>query len=147
VKTPGGTAAPSADYTPTNPGAANGKLAFNPSFAITDSLYEISYRIYSFTTGCEAPPVKRYVFVAPRPVAGFTPSIACGGDKTQFTNNTTITSGYATYEWDFGDGSPVTDYINPDHLYAATGTYSVKLTAKSNYGYTNTFTMNVGGVQ
>jgi hypothetical protein len=37
----------------------------------------------------------------------------------------------ATYEWDFGDGSPLSNAVNPSHTYAAIGNYTVKLTARS----------------
>ena len=57
----------------------------------------------------------------------------CIGTTTTFTStgdNTVI-----SYAWDFGDGSPVEIYPTPGtvpHLYAATGTYNVKLTITTN---------------
>ena len=38
----------------------------------------------------------------------------------------------ATYEWDFGDGSPVSDKATPTHLYAQPGVYQISL--KARYG-------------
>lgn len=32
------------------------------------------------------------------------------------------------YKWDFGDGSPTTTQVNPEHVYAASGDYTVTLT-------------------
>ena len=39
-----------------------------------------------------------------------------------------------SYVWDFGDGSAVSTEENPVHEYAAEGNYSVKLTAKNQFG-------------
>ena len=37
-------------------------------------------------------------------------------------------AGGVLYEWDFGDGTPVSSAANPRHLYAEPGTYTAKLT-------------------
>ncbi len=60
--------------------------------------------------------------------AGFTAStytldIALGSDVT-FTNGS---SGAVTYQWNFGDGSPLDVSVNPIHSYTATGSYTVTL--------------------
>lgn len=34
-----------------------------------------------------------------------------------------------TYEWDFGDGSPISTDLNPIHNYTSSGTYTITLTA------------------
>ena len=49
-----------------------------------------------------------------------------------------------SYEWDFGDGY-VSDDVNPEHVFRASGTFEVTLTAKSGSGYTDKayLTMNV----
>jgi PKD repeat protein len=68
-----------------------------------------------------------------RLAAGFTSnSPVLVGELSTFTN-TTSGPGTITYSWDFGDGSdPVTDE-NPSHTYAASGTYTVTLTATNQY--------------
>lgn len=38
------------------------------------------------------------------------------------------------YAWDFGDGTEISKEENPVHEYAAAGTYTVKLTAKNQFG-------------
>lgn len=50
----------------------------------------------------------------------------CAGETTQFELNVNLE--FDTVEWDFGDGSPVSDEVNPSHLYAETGTYNVVVT-------------------
>lgn len=44
------------------------------------------------------------------------------------------TQGAATYYWQFGDGTASTD-ANPQHVYATSGRYTVKLVARSDAGY------------
>ena len=67
------------------------------------------------------------------PTAGFTSQTA--GLSVIF-NNSSQNGG--TYDWDFGDGT-TSQEENPTHTYAATGTYTVVLTAYNECG-TNTFT-------
>ncbi|WP_341843025.1 PKD domain-containing protein [Chitinophaga caseinilytica] len=72
------------------------------------------------------------------PNADFTPSanlIRPGGD-VWFYNNTSETGGYATYEWDFGDGTTSTDY-SPNKTYPDKGLYTVKLLVRDNNGCTD----------
>jgi carboxypeptidase T len=54
------------------------------------------------------------------------------GVTTVFTN--TSTGSDLSYEWDFGDGSPVVTEMNPSHLYGAAGVYTVTLTASNGHG-------------
>jgi len=70
------------------------------------------------------------------PTAGFTSQTA--GLSVIF-NNSSQNGG--TYDWDFGDGT-TSQEENPTHTYAATGTYTVVLTAYNECG-TNTFTQVV----
>ena len=77
-------------------------------------------------------------------VSEFTPSTHCVAVSTPvfFTNTSSMTQdsmfntialqGYTGsldfYDWDFGDGSPVSHATNPSHSYATAGTYTVTLT-------------------
>ncbi|MCK4344675.1 MAG: PKD domain-containing protein, partial [Bacteroidales bacterium] len=63
------------------------------------------------------------------PVAGFFTSEVNVevGDEVYFTNNS-LDARY--FEWDFGDGTSSTD-VNPIHVYTASGTYTVTLSAIS----------------
>ncbi|MCK4464980.1 MAG: PKD domain-containing protein [Bacteroidales bacterium] len=63
------------------------------------------------------------------PVAGFFTSevVVEVGDEVYFTNNS-LDARY--FEWDFGDGTSSTD-VNPIHIYTASGTYTITLSAIS----------------
>ncbi|MES2064798.1 MAG: PKD-like domain-containing protein [Bacteroidota bacterium] len=73
--------------------------------------------------------------------AAFTPSQtqACGPTQVNFTNTSTPVLPGTVYEWDFGDGSPVSNAINPTHTFQPTTNtdgkdviYHVKLTIIGN---------------
>lgn len=46
----------------------------------------------------------------------------------------------ATYDWDFGDGSPHSSAKNPSHTYTASGSFTVTLVVTDNTGLTSTDT-------
>ncbi len=53
-----------------------------------------------------------------------------------------------TFEWDFGDGSPLDDNPSPQHTYTVNGTYVATLTVRDNQGGvgTDTVTITVGNL-
>lgn len=65
------------------------------------------------------------VLVYSKPIPNFNATNVCAGGLVTF-NNTSI--GGSTYLWDFGDASTST-IASPTKVYAAAGTYTVKLTA------------------
>ncbi|WP_298715538.1 PKD domain-containing protein [uncultured Chitinophaga sp.] len=87
--------------------------------------------------GCRSSASGNYLQVN-GPNADFTPSstlIPPGGD-VWFYNTTSETGGYATYEWDFGDGTTSTA-DHPSKNYPVKGTYTVKLLVRDNNGCTD----------
>ena len=55
--------------------------------------------------------------------------------RIQFFNTTETWPNYpVSYTWDFGDGSSKSTDVSPTHTYTQSGTYTVKLVAKSTYG-------------
>ncbi len=72
------------------------------------------------------------------PVAAFTTSSTCLSSPSTFTDNT---SGVPiAWEWNFGDGTPVSNVQNPTHTYVATGTYTVQLISFGGAGCSDTIT-------
>lgn len=58
--------------------------------------------------------------------AFITPASGCVPYNASF-NNTSLAG--QSFTWNFGDGSPVSTQTNPTHLYSATGSYTIHLTA------------------
>ena len=54
--------------------------------------------------------------------------------------------GTITYEWDFGDGSPVSTSPNPTHTFQDIGTYTVTLTVTDDNGATDTDTITINAL-
>lgn len=93
--------------------------------------------IASNAYGCEDA-MTQQVTINPLPVANFTSSqpFGCIDLPVSFTN---LSTGAATYEWDFGDGDlSVTN--NPSHIYDEDGYYTVSLVATTAAGCTDTLT-------
>jgi len=85
-------------------------------------------------------------------VLNVAPSVNAGGDQTVDEGDTVSFSGSFTdpgadthtIEWDFGDGSPVVSgSLNPIHVYADNGVYSVMLTVTDDDGGVGQDTMVV----
>ncbi|MFO7539228.1 MAG: pullulanase-type alpha-1,6-glucosidase, partial [Chloroflexota bacterium] len=76
------------------------------------------------------------------PLAGFVSNSPVVVGQTAVFTNTTLGTGPLSYQWNFGDGSPLVTMENPTHLYGAVGSYTVVLTATNLAGssvYTATF--------
>lgn len=80
------------------------------------------------TSYCNWPDsITRQVFVNVLVAARFeTPATGCAPYDAVFTNTS---SAGQTFEWDFGDGSPVSNEVNPVHRYEQPGSYTVRMTA------------------
>jgi PKD repeat protein len=68
------------------------------------------------------------------PVANFTasPTTTTTGSNVAFTDSSTGSP--TTWQWDFGDLTPLVNAQNPTHAYTAAGTYSVTLTVTNATG-------------
>jgi PKD repeat protein len=56
----------------------------------------------------------------------------CQGIAVEFQNQSSVSSGTMTYDWDFGDGSSHSLAKDPSHLYASPGGYKVTLKVDAN---------------
>ncbi len=80
---------------------------------------------------CTDSTVSLIITLYPKPVAGFgaMPIHYC---KNQSVNFITTADTTLNFYWDFGDGTNSTA-IHPSHIYADTGTYTIKQIVKSNF--------------
>jgi len=51
--------------------------------------------------------------------------------SVEFTSEAECSGGQPTYTWDFGDGSPASNEINPTHTYTKPGDYTASVTVSS----------------
>lgn len=86
--------------------------------------------------GCTDSITKTVDSIYAQPEAKFTvPAEVCLGGTVNFTDQSAAAnSTVALWSWDFGDGTTPSTQQNPSHIYAAVGTYTVKLTAVSAVG-------------
>lgn len=109
----------------------------NPSVNPTLSTkYYVTEMITS--SGCSAID-SAILSVSAAPHASFSYTSTCPNDSIPFSNSSTSAT---SVSWDFGDGSTST-LSNPQHLYAATGTYLVKLKAYGSSGCNDSATTSV----
>ena len=93
--------------------------------------YEVKLVTIS-NNGCISDTARQSITISPVPVVAFTmpASVCMPNGSVQFTNGTTIADNSTlTYSWNFGDGTAVSTAVNPSHVYAASGSYVVTLTA------------------
>lgn len=114
---------------------------FPHTFA-TAGTYAVKLTI-TLSTNCTSE-ITRQITVNPFPVIAFdTPPTCISDNNTVFTNHTTIADNSAlTYQWDFGDGTPIQTAQNPVHKYQSTGDFKITLTVTSAYNCSETLIKN-----
>lgn len=84
-----------------------------------------------------------FVEVFPSPTADFDFNDVCLNEQNNFTDQSTDPASTITnWTWDFGDGNTSTQQ-NPNHTYAADGSYTVFLTVDNNDGCSHDTSFNV----
>lgn len=78
--------------------------------------------------------------VFPLPVADFSFDTVCATFNSTFTD---LSTSATSWNWNFGDGSPVDLNASPSHVFPASGTYSVEQIVTNVFGCTDTSTQNV----
>ncbi len=93
--------------------------------------------------GCSATVVNT-VNENPSPSVSFIAPPNCLGYSTQFTDQSSISSGnLISWNWTFGDGQ-TSNSQNPQHTYGAPGNYNATLIVSSNNGCVDTVSAQVG---
>ncbi|MFN5355054.1 MAG: PKD domain-containing protein [Bacteroidota bacterium] len=93
--------------------------------------------------GCRATATTN-VIIGAQPDAGFTAGTSCADSPVQF-NNMSIpgTSPVVSWNWNFGDGTPVSTLESPTHIYANPGLQTVTLIVTTAEGCTDTLTRTI----
>jgi gliding motility-associated-like protein len=90
--------------------------------------------------GCTSDTATRMITVHPLPVTDFSlPAAVCmPGGSAAFKNASSVADNATlSYTWDFGDGSMTSHAKDASHIYAASGSYNIKLVATSSWGCTS----------
>lgn len=109
--------------------------AINPKHTYnTAGTYDVTLTIRNSTDGGEDTEFKKRCIVVGTTVADFSAdtTIGCPGMEVTFTP--TEYGGVTSWQWNFGDGSPVSIDSNPTHPYDSVGVYSVTLTVTGGCG-------------
>lgn len=94
------------------------------------------------SNSCSNASTTETVEVLAQPTVSFSAdkTVGCDGVTVKFKNTS---SGAIGYVWDFGDGTPTSNAIEPTHIFNGPGkNYSVTLTATNTLGCTNSVTLN-----
>lgn len=101
-------------------------------------------------SGCVSVVNHDVVITPPPAVAFIINSGTCVGEPVEFEPDPAVMdlTSIASWEWNFGDGSPVSHASSPVHVYNVAGTYQVTLTVMNNDGCANstTQTITIGAV-
>ncbi|HEX5653571.1 MAG TPA: PKD domain-containing protein, partial [Chitinophagaceae bacterium] len=110
----------------------------NPSHIFTSSgSYLVRLTVTSAGSCNRTASVQKNVVVGPKPLAAFTSTGACTNQPLIFTDNSSTATGtIGSWHWDFGDGS-ISLQQHPQKIYAAPGTYNVKLVVGTSSGCTS----------
>ncbi|MBI1184119.1 PKD domain-containing protein [bacterium] len=92
--------------------------------------------ITTSTNGCKDT-ARKVLIINPKANAKFATANVCLGNKSLFTNQTTLSKGSYSNAWKFGDGG-TSAATNPQHLYKAAGTYVAELSVTTDSGCVST---------
>mgnify|MGYP000847460224 FL=1 len=101
-------------------------------------------------SGCISSVQHDVVITPPPAVAYIITSGTCVSEPVAFEPDTAIMdlNSIASFEWNFGDGTPVSNVTYPVHVYNVAGSFQVTLTVFNNDGCSNsiTQTVNIGAI-
>lgn len=103
--------------------------------------YTIKLFAYDSTSCNKVDSTSMTIKVSSRPTASYS-FLPLAPQENVFTQFTNLSIGAVSYVWDFGDGD-TSNQVNPRHIFPATGTYNVCLTAINQFGCTDDTCMEV----
>ena len=127
-----------------NSGILNYSNLQNPQHTFTAiGIYDV--RLIVTNAGECSDTIILQVDVTAEPPVDFTYEENCLSQATLFFTDTTVTNiaSVILYDWNFGDGSPGSNLMNPEHTYSATGSYQVSLTITESSGCIGTVTHEI----
>ena len=104
--------------------------AINPTFAITQPATNYTITLIASNIYSCKPDTMVVNFTTrnkPKAVFALIDSVGCTGSLSIAPINRTTNA--INYTWDWGDGTPVSNFANPTHLYNAIGQYNIALIA------------------
>jgi gliding motility-associated-like protein len=114
---------------------SNASILQNVAHAYTHSGQFAVELITTTNKGCKDT-LSQTATVHPRPLVQFNLQNVCAGNFVTFENLSEIPlpGVISNWQWNFGDNSALYTSINASHLYPQAGTYTVQLTAVSDFG-------------
>ncbi len=100
--------------------------------------YQVTLITHSSNLGC-ADTLRDSIYVFPKPVADFNFNEVCLTDPMNFSDSSLVSNGSITgWQWDFGEGGPISTVQNPSYIYYGPGAYLVSLFVSTNNGCKDT---------
>ncbi|HNP17457.1 MAG TPA: PKD domain-containing protein [Fulvivirga sp.] len=106
----------------------------NPALEfVSDGTYDVTLTLTN-ADGCVTNATTP-ITIHPLPSVGFSNELACENLGTQFTDLSSVTlDNLAAWEWQFNDGTPISNEQNPQHEFGNFGDFNVKLVTTSTFG-------------
>lgn len=125
-------------------GSALNTTTLNPHHRYSDTgNYGITLITRSSNLAC-ADTITDSITVFPMPLADFSSADICLNETMYFYDSSEVLSGsMTTWEWSFGDNSPLNNNQQPTHLYQNHGSYDVVLISATTTGCKDTVTKTV----
>ncbi|RMG75742.1 MAG: PKD domain-containing protein [Bacteroidetes bacterium] len=125
-------------------GGPGGSGALSPTYTYQDTgIYTVRLIAVDNFSGCRDTLIQPDLIEVFGSYAAFGSDIVtgCPGTTIQFGDSTeTYFGNPVAWEWDFGDGSPVSTQQNPSHTYPTAGIYDVTLRVTDSNGCTDSVT-------